>query len=397
MRLLQSGHFPEGDLRAYADHELPEMKVKTLETHLKVCPKCQKSLSDITGRAFSIQRKFQYLPASPPENTPAWAARARFANLFTRKENTTVLKKLFSKRYRTSWAILGILAIALSLLAIPGVRAIASSFLGLFRVEEVVVVQINPGDLPEQLGRSTQLEIMFNEDLQVEEDGEPFEAENIEEAEKAAGFDVRLPDEVEGDPVLLVKPGSKITLEVDVERLRGILREIDREDIEVPKELDGEKVIFSLSPAIAAQYGECEFDREAAREGGYDPDHGGARRLPRCTSLLQMPSPSVEAKPGLDLNQVGEAFLQIVGMTPEEARQFSQSIDWTTTLVLPLSMHGATYTEVEVDGVEATLITEPEGRNNRRYMLIWVKDGILYALSGPGGMEKALTIGNSLQ
>ncbi|RPI87040.1 MAG: DUF4367 domain-containing protein [Chloroflexi bacterium] len=397
MKELWNRHISEGDLRAYADHELSEIQVKPLEAHLKTCPDCQHTLAAVSTRSSVVQGKFQTLPVSTPELTPTWAARARLENMIERKESTTVFNKIFSKRNRTAWAILGIVAIALSLLAFPGVRAIASSFLGLFRVEEVAIVQVNPGDLPQQLGSSAQLEMMFTEDVQVEEEGEAFEPASIEEAESAAGFDIRLPGEVDGEPELLVKPGTTVTFQVDVERLRGILREIGREDIEIPEGLDGEEVVFSASTAVAAQYGDCEFDPGAAREEGYDPDDVNTPYLPRCTSLIQMPSPTVEAKPGLDINKIGEAFLQVVGMTPEEAAQFSQSIDWTTTLVLPLPANEATYTKVEVDGVDATLITEPKGQRNSQYMLIWVKDGILYGLAGPGGMETALTIGNSLQ
>lgn len=397
MKEFWKRHISEGDLRAYADHALTEMQIKNLEAHLKTCPGCQRTLAAISKRSSIVREKFQKFPTSAPEITPTWAARAQLEKMIERKESTTVFNKVFSKRNRTAWAILGILAIAFSLLAFPGVRAIASSFLGLFRVEEVAIVQVNPGDLPQQLGSSAQLEMMFTEDVQIEEEGEVFKPSSIEEAESAAGFDIRLPKEVDGELELMVKPGTTVTFEVDVERLRSILREIDREDIEIPEGLDGEKVVFSAPTAVAASYGDCEFDPGAAREEGFDPDDEYTPRLPRCTSLIQMPSPSVEAKPGLDLNKIGEAFLQVVGMTPEEAAQFSQSIDWTTTLVLPLPANEATYTKVEVDGVSATLITEPKGQHNNQYMLIWIKDGILYGLTGPGGMDTALTIGNSLQ
>jgi hypothetical protein len=112
---------------------------------------------------------------------------------------------------------------------------------------------------------------------------------------------------------------------------------------------------------------------------------------------MQMPSPVIEAPPGIDIAQLGEAFLQVMGLSPEEAAQFSQTVDWTTTLVVPIPRYGMAYEEVSVDGVEGILILQDEKVRDENYVLIWVKEGVLYTLTGPGDEAEALRIANSLR
>ena len=119
--------------------------------------------------------------------------------------------------------------------------------------------------------------------------------------------------------------------------------------------------------------------------------------LSQCTTLMQFPSPEISAPPGLDIAGIGETLLQVLGMSPEEAAQFSRSVDWTTTLIIPIPRYGTEYQDVFVDGVEGTLIMQSIRSQFPEYLLIWVKDGIVYALAGPGDTTAALEIAESLE
>jgi len=110
----------------------------------------------------------------------------------------------------------------------------------------------------------------------------------------------------------------------------------------------------------------------------------------RCPAPHQRP-------PGLDVAGIGQAFLQVMGMTPEEAASFASNVDWTTTLVIPIPRYGTHYQDVQVDGVSGTLIQQGPTDYAGEYLLVWVKDGVLYALTGPGTADEALQIGNSLK
>ena len=83
-------------------------------------------------------------------------------------------------------------------------------------------------------------------------------------------------------------------------------------------------------------------------------------------------------------------------MTPEEAANFTGTVDWTYTMVVPIPRNAASYQQVTLDGVTGTLIERPSD-DAPQFALLWVKDGIIYVIGGLGNnTEKALEIANSL-
>jgi hypothetical protein len=96
--------------------------------------------------------------------------------------------------------------------------------------------------------------------------------------------------------------------------------------------------------------------------------------------------------------QLAEIGLQFTGMSPEEAHAFSQTVDWTSTLVVPIPRNGHAYEQVSVDGVTGNLIYRAgDDGVPARYTVLWVRDGILYALSGFGAPSEAVSLANTLQ
>jgi hypothetical protein len=52
---------------------------------------------------------------------------------------------------------------------------------------------------------------------------------------------------------------------------------------------------------------------------------------------------------------------------------------------------------VSVDGATGTLIRPAETEGTSHYLLMWVKDGFVYVLSGRGSMATAITLADSLK
>lgn len=300
--------------------------------------------------------------------------------------------KIFNRIPRLAWVSVVIVAVLAVALTFEPVRAVANSFLGLFRVEQVRLVSIDSDALEEQMGSSSQLESMLSESVKYESRGEMQETDSAEQASQLAGFALRLPASLAEQPHFSVQPGGSLTFQVDMELVQAVLKDLDRGDIQLPAELDGAMVHVEMPAGVAARYGDCQpVDEPAMR----DPDSPPMEfDEPQCTTLVQMPSPTISAPPGLNLAQIGEAYLQLLGMSAEEAATFSRGVDWTTTFVIPVPRYGADYYEVQVDGVPATLVLQPY---QETFTLLWVKDGVLYALSGPGGTQTALRTAASLK
>ena len=83
-------------------------------------------------------------------------------------------------------------------------------------------------------------------------------------------------------------------------------------------------------------------------------------------------------------------------MSSSEAHTFCQTVDWSSTLVIPVPRSSSSYETVTVDGVEGTLITETLSQGNR-YSLLWVKNGVVQSLAGRGSPADALALAASLR
>jgi hypothetical protein len=331
-----------------------------------------------------LERVSSHLNVLEPQTSeaPSGARQAlsRFKNRYTVKENTSMF--------------VAIIAVAM---LFPQVRAIGSSFLGLFRVEQFTVLQFDPDELEERLSSASNFEYLLSEEVQVEKFGEQQEVVDAAQASSLAGIPVRLPTAVEGETYLEVQPGMEASFQVDLPKVQALLNEIGYSDLKLPGDLDGAVVSMKLPVGVFASFGDCGMSEEFRPVEGVDPDERPPARILNCTTLIQMASPEISAPPGLDIASLGEIFLQVLGLTPDEAAQFTRNVDWTTTLIIPIPRYGTQYQDVFVDGVEGTLIKQFENSEFPEYLLIWIKDGVVYALCGPGDVDSALQIAGSLE
>ena len=391
-------HIPDGKLKAYLDHELILSEQEHVQDHLDSCQQCQVALAKQTSRTEHVQNLLTEINTQEDKKANSVAAARRQLEMrITAQEEKNMFKKVFSRNNRLSWIVVGIIVILVAAIAFPPVQAIANSFLGLFRVQKFTVVSVDSSNLQGRFESANQLEFMFTEDVTVDEKGEPQEVDSSSEASALAGIPVRLPSGMNNDPTLMVIPGATANFAVNLEHIQAVLNEIDLPDISLPANLDGATVSVDIPSSVSAEFGECDYDPLAPARREYDPDDPDMMPRPSCTTLVQAKSPIISAPAGLDIAQIGNAFLQIMGMSPEEADHFSQNIDWTTTFVIPIPQNSTTYQEMPVDGVVGTLILQEFKDQETQYVLLWVKDGIVYALSGPGSASTAARIASTLK
>jgi hypothetical protein len=390
-------HLSDQDLKAYFTADDSDPEVIRIGNHLTECPECQARADQLSQSGAETSRHMSILAPDDKEAAqPAHQAYARFERQYLEQQDVSKFERLFKRKYRFAWAAVGVVAVLAVAMLFPQVRAIGSSFLGLFRVEQFTIIQIDPENIEAQLGSLSNFEYLLAEDVQFEEFGEMQEVSSKLEASDLAGFPVRLPTTAAGDEKLILQPGARISMLIDLPKIQALLDELGIAELKLPAELDGAEVSMELPVAVGAGYGTCEVSPEMIREAGVDPDRPIVN-LSECVTLTQFPSPEISAPPGLDIARIGQGFLQVLGMTPEEAAQFSQNVDWTTTLVIPIPRDGTEYQEVLVDGVEGTLIMQSERSEFPHYMLVWIKDGIVYALTGPGDAQSAVELANSLE
>jgi len=394
-------HLSDGEIRAYQDQELRPDLYPQVKAHLASCASCQSKADRLGETSQQVSQRLSLLQIDPdrlPTTSAAGFQRLQAALGEKQQEKLSMNTKLASKRYRLLWAGAALIVLLAVALSFPQVRAAANSFLGLFRVQKIAVVQFDPQMLAQGEAAQAQIESVLSEDVMFEEIGEYQTVTSAAEASGLAGFNVRLPEAIQVAPDLSIQPGGRASFAVDLPRLQAVLDAIGKSDIQLPKELQGQMVSIELPLAVMAYLGECTAPAKPLPEG-YDPDQPQPDKAWQgtCGSLTQLPSPTISAPPGLDVAQIGQAYLQLLGMSASDAAQLASTVDWTTTFVIPIPRYGTQYREVAVDGVQGTLIQQDMGPEYSSYLLLWVKDGIVYALSGTGNVEKAVKIANSLK
>lgn len=389
-------HLKDNWLRAYLDDELPAGQtasgsaigdadgVAEGEEHLSQCAECAGRLEALRARTLRLNGWIGSL--APLRNPRPASPQSAFQRLTHPRKET--LPPMFTKR--PLWAALAVLVIVALVFTLTPVSALASNFLSLFRVQKVTVVSFDPQAIKNSQNslqsQSDVIQQLFQNDLTISGQGQPQTTSSLEEASQLAGFTPRGLNQGSA-PTFYVKSAEQARFTIEQSKLQAL---IDAAGInyQLPKAVDGQVVTLVVPNSVTVAYGSCPVN---------DPKAGVESSLTDCTVLMQLSSPTVDAPPQLNVQQLGEAMFQFLGLSPAEALKLSNQIDWTTTLILPIPRgEGISYQDFAVEGVTGTLVLSTQGQQTH-YGLIWTKDGMLYSLTGSGGLEQAQQAVSTLQ
>jgi hypothetical protein len=301
-------------------------------------------------------------------------------------------QKIFSSKFRAAWGTFIVVGVLVAALSFPQVRVIANSFLGLFRVEQIeaVDVGISLENLPKEMEtRFTAVDNIINDQLIVDKKVVPEEVDTISEASEMVGFPARIPGFPRGETHIHYQDATTIRLVIDLEKWHALLDSMGYTDFMIPESADGAEVTFHIPAAVVVGIGDCEYNEiDEVKLAHPDTEH--------CTVFLQSHTPTIDAPPGLDINKAGQILLQTLGMSAAEAQEFSATVNWATTLVVPIPSD-VDYQPIFIEGVDGFFLEDNYASGKSAYSLIWLKDGIFHALIGDGTLSDALRSINSLE
>ena len=385
-------HLTDGELRAALDEELDADWLG----HLEACAGCQQRQRQLKAESQQTARLLEFLSPKEELVPSAQAAWLRFSQQILIKKEYSMFKRWFSyPLVRFGTAALVIVAFVL---AFPGTRALAGELLNLFRVQQVTVVPVDFTGLEQLTGDGALgnqfTELISDSIVMQKEPSEPLEAASAEQASQLAGFDVRLP-EGQTPSQINVTDGAAFTMVLDREKIQTLLDSAGRSDLVLPASVDGTEISVDIPSAVSVGFGTCP--KPGSEVSGNHEQSATERRYPDCVILAQIPSPSVSAPADLDIEALARIGLEFTGMSPEEAAELTSTVNWTSTLLVPIPRNAAIHEQVSVDGVTGTLI-QRSSEESPQFALLWVKDGIIYAISGLGtNSEQALEMANSLE
>ena len=276
------------------------------------------------------------------------------------------------------------LAAAMAIAFFPSVRASAEAFLDLFRVRNFVAIQFDGARLDKLRALDQDHQFMVLDHTEDLKHAPPPKAyPNADAAGVAAGMDVRepahLPNGFARDSIF-VEQESEAHVTVNEAKMRAMLDALDLKDVEIPPGLAGQSIVVRKPPVVVQTY-----------------RRGGAR-----IALIQAHSPEVALPAGVHLQQLGEIGLRVLGLSRGEARKIAESIDWNSTLVIPVPINASSFRRVTVQGHPGLLVTSqgdfgphPTERHGGTILLWSVDDrvyGLVSGLNGPDLVEVAESV-----
>ncbi|MGI6206860.1 MAG: zf-HC2 domain-containing protein [Anaerolineae bacterium] len=361
----------EGQLRLFLDGTPPDRDRPGLEEHLKTCAGCRERLARLREDAALVSAALAASAPAVVDTARAWErfrAQAPTANRWP----TRRIWDMFSARYRRMrrpvLGLIGVAAVLAAVILVPPLRTAAGQFLDIFRVERITVVTFDPD---RAVGLDQRLFTRI-----VMDDPEPLPVAGVEEATRLARRPVLTPGYLpEGYELtkFVVMPERTARAWVDVDNVMALLEEAGLPTDLVPVDLDE---ISALIPPVVGQHysnGELEFE------------------------IVQVASPEVAVPEGLDTERVAELGLQLLGFSAQEARGLAQNIDWATTLVVPIPRGMLSAQEVTVQGVQGYVLEEQESEEGPEALVVWNREGIVYAVAGDLPGADLLAVAQSLR
>ncbi|MGH9413625.1 MAG: hypothetical protein ACRD0Y_07775 [Terriglobales bacterium] len=299
------------------------------------------------------------------------------------------------RRLRSEWvaacALLGLIgALGFS----PVARSATVHVLSLFRATRIAAVAIMPSAraplanhaIASQLGQMLKDDTIFT----LDEANRP--AASAAAASSWAGFSALYAASWQGAaPTFQLRGAKSFQITLDVRRAQKIFDRAGVAAPALPAALNGARISMHQARGLAVMYGDCSAWAAHALHESMPQPPGNAG----CTVLGEGPSPTVRLPQGLDMRDIAVVGLQLLGMSAAAASQYTRTIDWSSTLVVPFPAGMATARKVVVSGAQGVLLTATHPRPG--YALLWSKNGMIYSIAGSGRGGEALALARKLR
>jgi len=269
----------------------------------------------------------------------------------------------------------------------PAVRASAQAFLDMFRVRQFTAVSFDPSRLErfKQPGQAPDQDhgmLMFAKTEKLEDPGPPRPFANLGAATPTAGFFAAKPGFLPGgyaaDSVWVTGHGAA-RLTIDVKKLRDVLTTLDIRDVTVPDAYDGKSATVTMTPAVIQRF------------------RNGDKRV----LVTEAASPAVQVPMDVDLARLGTIGLRILGVSAGDAERLARSIDWRSTMLVPVPSDAGSFREVTVHGAKGLMVTmmgeTKDGRRRQGAVVLWTEGDRVHAVQGPLSGEELLQMAESVR
>jgi len=367
-------HLSDGTLRRIYDEPLALTAAD--QAHFDECAECKPRFHVIANDARATTGLLQ-VPAFEPQ------APAALAVVRTRiKREETARPPRWYERWlgRTSprWRPMATPAIAVllaaALLTGLGVSGIAQSLFRIFEPKQLQAVTVSPSDFAQTTALLDYGQVKWLPDAPKLQ-----QLTDAATAQTQSGLPVlmpaSLPNGVSGPVSYGAVSRATGSLTFDAARLQASALKASVRVSPMPSTINGSTLVVNAGPALIEVWGMA---------GGT-----GIASVPTLV-IAQTRVPTVDSN-GATTAQLEDYLLSQPGVPPELAAQVRAIKDPSTTLPIPIPKGLATTESVQVNGMPATLIKAVLGAG-----VVWVKNGVIYAVGGQLTPDQVLAIATSL-
>jgi hypothetical protein len=332
-------------------------------------------MGNSTAAGSTTEDRFLHALRKPPN--PEFAARLRAT--LRRAPAGSAERAARPSELRKWLAIAASVAVVGFAFTLPSVQATAQAFLDLFRVKQFTGVRFDGERLRALETSGLDLQAMFGKVEPLTTLQPPVSRSTAAAAGDAAGIRVRTPAWMPpgySSAGFMVSPEHAARITVNTAGLQALLDTLGLADVELPEGLDGKVATVRVPPIVSQTFANGD----------------------RTMHVIQARSPDVSFPAGLDLAKLAYAALRVLGTPQDEAYNMSVTIDWRSTLIVPVPSRAAAYRPIDVAGNEGLLITgvaadeEPSGG-----VLLWSAGGETFAVTGPLNGAELLEVAQTLQ
>lgn len=154
----------------------------------------------------------------------------------------------------------------------------------------------------------------------------------------------------------------------------------------LPAGMDGTQITLTVGPAVGEIFG--NLTQPAAGS-----DVTGAN-VPQLVVGESSAPTATSSSSQVTVKQLEGYLLTLPGISPELAAAIKAIGDPSTTLPIPIPIQYATSSKVQVQGVQGIALGDNTGVGSG---VIWVKNGVVYAVAGTIKQSDAINIANNLK
>jgi anti-sigma factor RsiW len=363
--------FDAATLRAYLDHELDEEEAASVTSHVATCSACEAQLTRLRDTASEAHDHLAAgdLSSRLGEDRALERLRARLEHESGVSAGMVSTRRRPLTRARRLSVLAACVAAALLLMLVfPGGRALAGQLLSVFRAQSVVYVQV-PASRVQQLQKlQGQANALFLAKPQPVGTAPTIQTvATLQQATTGVGFTMQAPSALPSgiqSETIQVQGQSVYSMQVNVKTVRQVMQALGVTDVTIPDALGARPITVTLPPVAEIQY------------------QGTGTTL----TLIEGMSPTVNLPPGVSLQQLGRAALEVYGMPSDEAAQLSRQIDWNSTLVFPFPQGATDIQQVNVNGAQGVMMQAPSDASSpdagRRTVVYWQHGARFYIMMG---------------